>query len=178
MTWNYTAIMHYVFDSGAWERLTKNDLRVYLQICKHYNLKTKVSYPSLNTIAREANIKRITAIRAIKKLSSEGLINITKQRIGCRFNSNVYRIPDYLLREIENRNDVVSKKILGSIIKSFSGIKSEQNSHITYITNIYKSIIDNKRTSYVPTASGTAKEAVFKGTTEEERIVLRREGIL
>jgi DNA-binding transcriptional regulator YhcF (GntR family) len=171
--------MHYVFDSGAWERLTKNELRVYLQICKHYNLKEHRSYPSINTLAEEVSVSRLAVIRAIKKLKDEGLVVVKQERLGKSFKCNIYQIPDYLLREIDNKKDVVSKEILGSIIKSLGGINSDQDKHITYITNIYNSVIsNNKRTSLVSNEPLRRPKDVFMGISKDERTELQAKGLL
>jgi DNA-binding transcriptional regulator YhcF (GntR family) len=161
MAWNHTDVMHYVFDSGAWERLTKNTIRVYLKICQHYSLKERKSYPSYNKIADDCNLSRITVIRGVKTLKEEGLIvverNIKRNKRKKQYSHNTYRIPDYLLREIENKRDVVSEMLLRDIIKQFNGITAMQKSHenhISYITNIFNSLnslnnTNKDRTSYV-----------------------------
>ncbi|MFS8184218.1 helix-turn-helix domain-containing protein [Pseudovibrio denitrificans] len=70
--------------------LSANDVRVGIILCEHINARSGRAWPSMETLAAEANASPRTAKRAIKKLSMLGYITITR-KTG-RGNSNVYEL--------------------------------------------------------------------------------------
>ncbi|KZK75385.1 hypothetical protein PsW64_05289 [Pseudovibrio sp. W64] len=70
--------------------LSANDVRVGIILCEHINARSGRAWPSMETLAAEANASPRTAKRAIKKLSELGYITI-KRKSG-RGHSNVYEL--------------------------------------------------------------------------------------
>lgn len=65
---------------------------VLFAIAEHINPKTKIGWPSYDTIADLAGCKRRWAIRVVASLEKRGILKITKRRLADRQGSNIYQI--------------------------------------------------------------------------------------
>ncbi len=84
--------------------LRANERLVALVTFQYANLKTMQCWPSIETIARRANVSRHTVIRAVKKLQHLGLVTVTKTREKGKFDRSVYDFSP-----LKRRRNLVSK---------------------------------------------------------------------
>lgn len=72
---SYDAVEWAITLADAGSALKVADKAVLVTICHHYNDKKGIAFPSYETIARESWVTRRTAINAVQRLISVGLIN-------------------------------------------------------------------------------------------------------
>lgn len=71
-----------------------NATLVYLSLCRHAEFHTQKAFPSQKKIAWEHGISERTVTRGIKKLISFKILLIEKERIGGKFENNIYVLLD------------------------------------------------------------------------------------
>lgn len=72
--------------------LSPTEKLVLFAIAEHINPKTKVGWPSYDTIADLAGCKRRWAIKTVENLAARGILRVTKRRLADKQGSNLYEI--------------------------------------------------------------------------------------
>ena len=92
---SFTLLFDAVLDD---ERLGKNEILVYLALCRFANGKTRECFPSFATIAKAARLATSTTQAAIKNLEKYGILDITtRNRADGGKSSNLYRLSEGVL---------------------------------------------------------------------------------
>ena len=92
------------------ERITKNDLLVYVGLSQFNNNKTKKAFPSIATLCKVSRLSKNTVKTALKHLEELGYIKITRRfdKASNSYTSNVYTLLDVSEVEI---NSVCGEKV-------------------------------------------------------------------
>jgi len=141
-----------VFEGGAWETLTAVEAKVYVTLCQHYNRKERIAFPSMLRIAKICGCSKRHVVRVIELLCQKGLIVKRKKDNPYGRSFNYYKLPDFLLYELEqlqknpakNAGDIMSlagdiMSLLGDIRGKWQVPTSHPNYIINHITNIVNS---------------------------------------
>ena len=98
----YTLIPNSVFENAAWAGLSGSETKVYIALCKFYNFKERMAWPSLSTIAKAAGLNSKHVGRAVNSLCLTGLIfKVKNTSTNNGFDRNSYFLPDYISYQIE-----------------------------------------------------------------------------
>ncbi len=98
----YTLIPNTVFENPTWINLNGSGTKVYLALCKYYNFKERMAWPSLATLAKVTGLNRKHVGRAINSLCLSGLIfKVKNSSSENAFERNSYFLPDYVSYQIE-----------------------------------------------------------------------------
>lgn len=81
-----------LFDTPAWDSLTKSEKMVYLCLALRFNETTGSCFPSLSTIAKDAGMNRSIVSRCIKALNIRNAISYIAGYKG-RSNTYIINIP-------------------------------------------------------------------------------------
>ena len=92
------------------ERITKNDLLVYVGLSQFNNNKTKKAFPSIATLCKVSRLSKNTVKTALKHLEELGYIKIARRfdKVTNSYTSNVYTLFDVSEVEI---NSVCGEKV-------------------------------------------------------------------
>lgn len=92
------------------ERITKNDLLVYVGLSQFNNNKTKKAFPSIATLCKVSRLSKNTVKTALKHLEELGYIKIARRfdKATNSYTSNVYALLDVSEVEI---NSVCGEKV-------------------------------------------------------------------
>jgi len=58
MAYDHIRILNTLFASGVWYEMTLSEIRVYVDICSHWNWQRLEAYPSIKTLAEETRLSR------------------------------------------------------------------------------------------------------------------------
>lgn len=67
-----------LFDTGMNKKMDRSKLQIYLYLCYRANYKSGRSWPKIERICNDCDVSKPTAHAAIKWLSEEGLIEVTR----------------------------------------------------------------------------------------------------
>ena len=116
---NFTQISNDVF------KLTNgNEFKVYSYLCSNYNRELGYSFPSLNTISKNANMSVPTVTKCIKKLEKLKLIKISKfENKTNKYVNNIYKIfiPIIVKDETEDKERNEIRYALDNIVEEIEG---------------------------------------------------------
>lgn len=92
------------------ERITKNDLLVYVGLSQFNNNKTKKAFPSIATLCKVSRLSKNTVKTALKHLEELGYIKIARRfdKASNSYTSNVYTLLDVSEVEI---NSICGEKV-------------------------------------------------------------------
>ena len=141
-----------VFEGGAWETLTAVEAKVYVTLCQHYNRKERIAFPSMLRISKICGCSKRHVVRVIELLCQKGLIVKRKKDNPYGRSFNYYKLPDFLLYELEqlqknpakNAGDIMS--LAGDIMSLLGDIRGKQQvptSHPNYIINHITNIVNS-----------------------------------
>jgi hypothetical protein len=98
----YTLIPNSIFENAAWAGLSGSETKVYIALCKFYNFKERMAWPSLSTIAKATGLNSKHVGRAVNSLCLTGLIfKVKNTSTNNGFDRNSYFLPDYISYQIE-----------------------------------------------------------------------------
>lgn len=141
-----------VFKGGTWETLTAVEAKVYVTLCQHYNRKERIAFPSMLRISKICGCSKRHVVRVIELLSQKGLIVKRKKDNPYGRSFNYYKLPDFLLYELEqlqknpakNAGDIMS--LAGDIMSLLGDIRGKRevpSSHPNYIINHITNIVNS-----------------------------------
>ena len=141
-----------VFEGGAWETLTAVEAKVYVTLCQHYNRKERIAFPSMLRISKICGCSKRHVVRVIELLCQKGLIVKRKKDNPYGRSFNYYKLPDFLLYELEqlqknpakNAGDIMS--LAGDIMALLGDIRGNRQvptSHPNYIINHITNIVNS-----------------------------------
>ena len=141
-----------VFKGGTWETLTAVEAKVYVTLCQHYNRKERIAFPSMLRIAKICGCSKRHVVRVIELLCEKGLIVKRKKDNPYGRSFNYYKLPDFLLYELEllyknpvkNTGDIMS--LAGDIMSLLGDIRGRRQvptSHPNYIINHITNIVNS-----------------------------------
>ena len=141
-----------VFEGGIWETLTAVEAKVYVTLCQHYNRKERIAFPSMLRISKICGCSKRHVVRVIELLCQKGLIVKRKKDNPYGRSFNYYKLPDFLLYELEqlqknpakNAGDIMS--LAGDIMALLGDIRGNRQvptSHPNYIINHITNIVNS-----------------------------------
>lgn len=141
-----------VFKGGTWETLTAVEAKVYVTLCQHYNRKERIAFPSMLRISKICGCSKRHVVRVIELLAQKGLIVKRKKDNPYGRSFNYYKLPDFLLYELEqlqknpakNAGDIMS--LVGDIMALLGDIRGKQQvptGHPNYIINHITNIVNS-----------------------------------
>jgi len=141
-----------VFEGGTWETLSAVEAKVYVTLCQHYNRKERMAFPSMLRISKICGCSKRHVVRVIELLAQKGLIVKRKKDNPYGRSFNYYRLPDFLLYELEqlqknpakNAGDIMS--LAGDIVSLVGDIRGRRqvpSSHPNYIINHITNIVNS-----------------------------------
>ena len=154
----YTLIPNSVFENAAWAGLSGSETKVYVALCKFYNFKERMAWPSLSTIAKATGLNSKHVGRAVNSLCLTGLIfKVKNTSTNNGFDRNSYFLPDYISYQIEK------------LEPNYSANKQEIEDLRKLETYLLKEIQKTRPTTKMVVSStknrvGTTKKS--KGTTD------------
>lgn len=121
-------LMTLAYDSaiGAKFKLKQTTLNVLNGLCRHYNHKTGLTFPSCNSIAHKINSTRETVTKAIKELKEKGLILVEK---GQKYNIYKFTNKFFASLECEKKTCRKSKNSTLNIVESRKISHKHNNNH-------------------------------------------------
>jgi len=154
----YTLIPNTVFENAAWGSLSGSETKVYIALCKFYNFKERMAWPSLSTIAKATGLNSKHVGRAINSLCLTGLIfKVKNTSKNNGYDRNSYFLPDYVSYQIEKleTNHSVNKHEIEELRKLETYLLKE----IQKVIATTKMVVDTTKNRV-----GTTKKS--KGTTK------------
>ena len=141
-----------VFEGGTWETLTAVEAKVYVTLCQHYNRKERIAFPSMLRISKICGCSKRHVVRVIELLAQKGLIVKRKKDNPYGRSFNYYKLPDFLLYELEqlqknpakNAGDIMS--LAGDIMALLGDIRGTRqvpSGHPNYIINHITNIVNS-----------------------------------
>ncbi len=98
----YTIIPNSVIESGIYSNLNGSESKVYVALCKRYNFKERMAWPSLKTMAKDTGLSSKHVGKAINILCAKGLVHkIKKSSLEKGFERNSYFLPHHVTFQIE-----------------------------------------------------------------------------
>jgi len=154
-----------VFEGGAWETLTAVEAKVYVTLCQHYNRKERIAFPSMLRISKICGCSKRHVVRVIELLCQKGLIVKRKKDNPYGRSFNYYKLPDFLLYELEqlqknpakNAGDIMS--LAGDIMALLGDIQGKRQvptSHPNYIINHITNIVNSFNSKEPKTIGSTS----------------------
>src|SRR5271154_6494968 len=113
----YTIIPNSVIESGIYSNLNGSESKVYIALCKRYNFKERMAWPSLKTMAKDTGLSSKHVGKAINILCSKGLVHkIKKSSLEKGFERNPTSLPHHVTFQIEQLEfDLTSPKIKANL---------------------------------------------------------------
>ena len=126
-----------------------NATLVYLSLCRHAEFESQKAFPSQNKIAFELGISVASVKRGIKILTEYNIIQIEKEKIGGKFNNNVYFLLDKsgwkpTIAPTDTRQDHSSKTIAHQPPTAGDTLKDNKVLRITNIKDNKENTADLK----------------------------------
>jgi predicted transcriptional regulator len=141
-----------IFKDGAWETLSAVEAKVYVTLCQHYNRKERIAFPSMLRISKICGCSKRHVVRVIELLAQKGLIVKRKKDNPYGRSFNYYKLPDFLLYELEqlqknpakNAGDIMSLAgDIMSLLGDIRGTRQVPTSHPNYIINHITNIVNS-----------------------------------
>lgn len=109
-----------------WPGLNWTDRFIYSRIERY--AKQGEAYPSHQTLAREAGIKRERALRICHKLKEAGLLKVTRRwkEDTKRFDVNIYKVLKPWRGYVPEKPEPCDLKVTDKIVSSSAGSKNQQ----------------------------------------------------